>query len=206
MHENPPIELDLGQSSGWVVVLAHGRGRSPAHTEELARRLDWPARYVLLQADGSTWYPDSFIAPLERNEPGLSAALAHYERAVSGVIASGVAPERIVVGGFSQGACLTSEWLARHPRRLGAALVFTGGRIAPPDTPFAPTPALAGTPVYLGSSRDDTWVPDWRVEETTAWLRASGADATLTMFETREHLVSDQEVDEARALLAGLGG
>lgn len=203
MHTQEPIERLLGEGDpALTLLLAHGRGRTAADTAALAEQLAVaPMRVVLLRADQSTWYPESFLAPLDANLPHLDAALACYERALIRLIEGGTPPERIVVGGFSQGACLTSEWLARHPRRLGGALLFTGGLIGPRGATWPDRPALAGMPVYLGSSEDDAWVPPWRVRETERWLARSGAQPALTMFDTRPHTVSDAEVREARAML-----
>ena len=120
----------------------------------------WPdVAYLLPGAPGNSWYPQSFMAPFAANEPWLSRSLANQARLIEGVIAAGVPPERIVLGGFSQGACLTAETLVRAPRRYGAGIIFTGGLIGPPGTAWPAEPALAGTPVYLSGSEIDPHVP-----------------------------------------------
>lgn len=203
MHDNEPLEWTVGDGSGLTMVLAHGRGAEP---ESMIRNLVEPlklenARVLVLRADNSAWYPESFLADFDENEPWLSAALAYYERVVAGLIDDGVAAEKIVVGGFSQGACLTSEWLGRHPRRLRAALVLTGGRIGPEGTTWDGCPELGGMPVYQSSSPQDPWIPEWRARETAEWFRASEARLTLDMFDGREHTISAAEVDTIRTIL-----
>ena len=159
-------------------------------------------RFILPSAPGGTWYPEGFMAPLERNEPALSRSLATYARLIDEVIAEGVQPENIILGGFSQGACLTAEVLIRNPRRYGAVLILTGGLIGPPETHWTPQPALRGVPVYLTGSKVDQWVPVARVEETERVLSASGADVRLRIFDEGPHAVSAEEIAAARAILS----
>jgi predicted esterase len=190
-----------------VAILAHGRGGSAADMANLARAFANPAiRYVLPSAPGGTWYPQGFMAPLERNEPALSGSLATYARLIDEVIADGVQPENIILGGFSQGACLTAEVLIRNPRRYGAVLILTGGLIGPPGTGWPVQPALRGVPVYLTGSKVDQWVPVARVEETERVFTASGADVRLRIFDEGPHGVSAEEIASARAILSSWPG
>lgn len=186
-----------------VAILVHGRGGSAEGMRDLAVRLDNPAiRFLMPSAPGGTWYPQRFLAPLAANEPALSRAVATCEAMVDGLLAAGVRPENIVLGGFSQGACLTAEFVIRHPRPYGAVLVLTGGLIGPPGTRWPAAPALAGVPVYLTGSSVDEWVPPARVEETARVFEANGARVKLRIFEARPHTVSEEELSDARALLA----
>lgn len=204
MHSNPVIEKLVGRPR-LTIVLAHGRTLNPAYMDALAERLALPdVRYLFPAADGNSWYPKSLFAPLAENEPNLSAAVAHYEEIVSGLIAGGTPPGNIVVGGFSQGACLTAEFLSRHPRRYGAAVLWTGGLIGLEGTAWQPQPALAGLPVFVSTSKTDPFVPPRRAIETADWLRASGALPELEIFEAREHLVNDEEIDRTRRMLSAL--
>jgi len=201
MHLGPPRELVVGKPD-LAVVLAHGRGGSAADMAGIAEALALDdVRYVLLQADAGSWYPNRFMARLADNEPWLTAALDHYERAVSGLIAAGVPETRIIVGGFSQGACLTSEFLARHPRHYAAAVIFTGGLIGPEGTRWPVRSELAGMPAYISSSEIDEWIPASRARETVRWLNACGAAAKSVMFEDRTHRVSDEEIGGARQIV-----
>ncbi len=202
MHRNRPVEHTTGPAPAATVVLVHGRGLGPDHSLELAGRLQLPGvRFVLPKADQHTWYPKSFLAPIEENEPHLSAALSHYDDVVSGLIASGTPASSIVVGGFSQGACLTAEFLHRFPRRLAGAILWTGGLIGPPGTAWTQRPVLRGMPVYLTTSETDPFVPPSRVRETVEWLRQSRAQVTAKIFAEREHEVSDEEINCARNLI-----
>ncbi|MEL6346587.1 MAG: phospholipase [Myxococcota bacterium] len=201
LHTQPPTVLTLGDDALLTVIMAHGRNRAAEDMARVARRLDVPARYLLLSADDKTWYPAGFMADFDSNEPALSAAITHIETVVTDAIAAGTPAERLVVGGFSQGACLIAEWLARRPRRIGGALFFTGGLIGPEGTTWPDRPALSGMPAYLVSAENDAWVPASRVRETKAWMERSGIDLRYTMFEQRDHEISDPEIDAARGLL-----
>jgi phospholipase/carboxylesterase len=186
-----------------VAILAHGRGGSPEDMARLAMALDAPdVRFLLPGAPGSTWYPQSFMAPFEANQPWLDRSLANHADLIAEVIAAGMPPERIVLGGFSQGACLTAETLVRAPRRYGAALILTGGLIGPPGTSWPVQPVLAGTPVYLSGSEVDPHVPPARARETEAVLAGSGAVVEMQMFADRPHTVRAEELSAARRYLA----
>lgn len=206
MHRNPVVEYRTGgEPPVLTVILVHGRTLNPAYMQAIAERIGVDGiRYLFPAADGNTWYPKSFLSPLAENEPNLSAAIAHYETIVAGLIAEGIDPLSIVVGGFSQGACLTAEYLARHPRRLGGAILWTGGLIGPDGTHWPVRPILKGMPVYLTTAETDPFVPPSRVRRTVEWLRAGGALVTATIFAEREHIVSDAEIDCARNLLSAL--
>jgi phospholipase/carboxylesterase len=202
MHQNPPEQLLIGDHADLTIIFAHGRGRSPADMRALAERLAIDnVRYLFLLASGNTWYPALFQDPIASNEPSLSAAIAHYEDVVSGLIADGTPAGSIVVGGFSQGACLTAEFMARHPRRFAAAVLWTGGLIGPPGTEWPLRRELSGMPAYVSTSENDPWVPPERVRETHGWLQASGASATMMIFREREHGVLDEEVAAVRSML-----
>jgi phospholipase/carboxylesterase len=204
MPENQPLAIGPAPAeAAAAVILMHGRGSSPENMRALAEAFALPAvRFVLPAAPGGQWYPERFLVPIARNEPFLSRSLAAYEAIVAGLIAGGMPAERIVVGGFSQGACLTAEFLVRHPRRYAAALVLTGGLIGPPGTRWPTSPALAGVPIYLTGSKIDEWVPAERVEETLRVFRDSGAAVTLRIFDDRPHQVSNEEFATAREMLA----
>lgn len=204
MHNNPVIEKLVGRPR-LTIVLVHGRTLTPAYMDALAERLALQdVRYVFPAADGNSWYPKTLFASLAENQPALDAAIAQYETVISGLLDEGAPLGRIVIGGFSQGACLTAEYLSRHPRRFGAALLWTGGLIGPAGRTWPPQPALQGLPVYLSTSKVDPFVPASRVTETANWLKASGALPELDIFETREHIVSDEEIDRGRRIVAAL--
>lgn len=190
-----------------VAILIHGRGRTPEEMQEIAQRLQRPdIRFVMPRAATGSWYPKSFLAPLPENEPALSESLARYEALVDDALAHGAKPRRLILGGFSQGACLTAQMLWRRPDRYGAVLLFTGGLIGEPGARWLPAPALKDVPALLTSSEVDEWVPVARVEETAEALRASGAILSLHIYKDRPHIVSDDEIERARAMLGAAIG
>jgi len=202
-----PNALEIGPAAidaSAVAILAHGRGGSPEDMAELARQLDRPRfRFVLLRAPNHTWYPNRFTAPIASNEPFLSQALAAYAAAIEDVLAAGVPLSRLVVGGFSQGACLTGGLLWQRSARYGGVVMFTGGLIGPPGTIWPPQPGLKDVPVLLTCGDRDDWIPLPRVEETANALEASGARVQKRIYPGRPHLISDDEIVLARALLDG---
>jgi predicted esterase len=203
IHEDQPVARrgpDPAQARA-VVVLLHGRGRDTADVLALADRIGDPdVAYLAPAARDNTWYPQSFLAPIAENEPYLSSALGVVDALVRGFDA-----ERLVLGGFSQGACLAAEYALRHPRRYGGLLLYTGGAIGPPGTTWPPRGSFAGTPAYLGTSDPDAWVPVERVRETVDLLRAQDAEVTLEVFPGMDHLVNDAEIAAGRDLIRGCG-
>ncbi len=153
------------------------------------------------QAAGNTWYPHSFLSPLDSNQPYLDSALSKVDSVVTDRLARGISSERIVLLGFSQGACLTSEFAARHPRRYGAVIALTGGLIGPPGTPRNYPGSFAGTPVFLGTSDPDPHVPFERVKETETVLSRMGAKVELRRYPGMPHTINDDELDACRKLL-----
>jgi predicted esterase len=185
-----------------ALVLVHGRGASAESILSLYEEFGAPPMAALApQAAGHTWYPQSFLAPLAANQPGLDSALARLESIVREILAAGVPSERIAMLGFSQGACLTVEFAARHPRRYGAIIGLTGGLIGPPGTPRDYPGTLGGTPVFLGSGDPDPHVPFERVEETQRVLERMGAVVELRRYPGMPHGINQEELDAARGLL-----
>ena len=206
-HANQPV-LTAGptpEKADATVLLIHGRGADAEsmlslHGELAAQNLT----AIAPQAAGNTWYPHSFLAPLDANQPYLDSALGRLGSLVADLLARGIPSERIVVLGFSQVACLTSEFVARHPRRYGAVIALTGGLIGPPGTPRNYPGSLAGTPVFLGSSDPDPHVPFERVKETEAVLRRMGAKVELRRYPGMPHTINEDELDVCRKLLQSI--
>jgi phospholipase/carboxylesterase len=185
-----------------AVVLLHGRGGSAEDILELGSALHLPnVAYLAPQAAGNTWYPLSFLAPRKANEPYLSSALAKVDSVVRSLEQSGFGRERIVVAGFSQGACLATEFVASHPARYAGLIAFTGGLIGPPHSLESPVGTLAGTPALFSSGDPDPHVPWTRVEESAAILSAMGAAVTTKRYPGRPHTVTQEELELARQLL-----
>jgi phospholipase/carboxylesterase len=185
-----------------VLLLIHGRGASAEGMLPLLEAIGLERVAALApQAAGGSWYPQSFLAPLEANQPFLDSALGRIERLVNEVMTRGTSSERISLLGFSQGACLTLEFVARHPRRYGAVIGLTGGLIGPPGTPRNYPGSMAGVPIFLGSGDPDPHVPFERVRETEAVLSRMGAGVQLRRYPGMPHTINDDELDASRELL-----
>ncbi len=186
-----------------VMILIHGRGASAHDILALAPVLHHPDfAYLAPQARGHTWYPYSFLAPLSQNEPGLSSALRVVDELVAQVEQAGIPSEHMVLAGFSQGACLACEYAARHARRYGGLLVFSGGLIGPPGTPRDYAGSLAGTPVFVGSGDPDPHIPVARVHETAAVLADLGASVTKRLYPGMGHTIIQDEIDLAQSIVS----
>ena len=186
-----------------AIILLHGRGGSAEDILGLREEFGFPeASYLAPEAPEHTWYPYSFLTPIERNEPWLTQSLAKVSETVDAALRQGIARENIVIAGFSQGACLASEFVARNAARYGGLIAFTGGLIGPPGTDFRYPGNLAGTPAFLGAGDPDPHVPWKRVQESADVLTKMGADVTLKRYAGMPHTISRQEISEARALLA----
>jgi predicted esterase len=167
---------------------------------ELARRLDLAGvAYVALEAARHTWYPKSFLAPVEENQPDLDHAIARLDRMVEYLAEQRYAPGQIVFLGFSQGACLLSEFVLRRPQRWGGLVAFTGGLIGAELS--APCGTLEGTPVLISGSSADAFVPLARMADTAAVFQQLGAQVRERYFPGSEHLVNDAQITEARILI-----
>jgi phospholipase/carboxylesterase len=186
-----------------VVLLVHGRGATAESMLPLADAVALPDLcYLAPQAEDYSWYPQSFMAPTAANEPYLSRALARIAAIIADIAAAGVAADRLAVIGFSQGACLTSETVLRHPRAYGFVGVLSGGAIGPPGTPRDYAGSLAGTRVFLGCSDRDPHIPLARVNETAAVFTRMGANVTERIYSGSSHGVNDDEIAHVRAGLS----
>lgn len=208
-HAGQPVEAvgrPLGEGSA-AMILVHGRGAAPRNILELADALPHPEfTYLAPAAAGNTWYPFSFMAETEKNEPGISSGLAVLDRLVGEVVAAGVPRARIVLAGFSQGACLMSEFTVRHAARYGGIIAFSGGLIGPPGTTWTYPGDFAGTPVFLGCSDVDSHVPKARVEESAEAFTRMGASVEMRIYPGMGHLINDDELARARSIVRAVGG
>jgi phospholipase/carboxylesterase len=192
----------LPEQASATLVLVHGRGATAESILSIHAELALPSLAALApQAEAGTWYPQSFLAPLEANQPYLDSALRRVEVIVADLLARRIAGDRIAFLGFSQGACLVSEFAARHPRRYGAIVALTGGLIGPPGTPRDYSGSLEGTPVFLGTSDPDPHVPFARVRETEAVFLNMGATVELRRYAGMPHTINEDELEASRALL-----
>ena len=185
-----------------AVIMVHGRGDSAPGILGLASAIHVPGvAYVAPQATHNTWYPNSFMAPMESNQPWLDSALQTVGSVVDQVVEAGVPREKIVLLGFSQGACLASEYMARNATRYGGLAALSGGLIGPEGTPRAYAGALDGTPVFLGCSDVDPHIPVERVHETDEVLTRLGANVDKRIYPNFGHTVNQDEADAVRAML-----
>lgn len=189
-------------SAALVVYAVHGRGQSPAFMAELADRIDLPGvAWVLPQAHGSSWYPQGFLAPLAENQPELDHALETVRAHTRPLLEQDGPP--VAVLGFSQGACLLSEWLLRDQPRLAGAVLHTGGYLGPDERTWDASPGrgLSGQVVELLTAREDAWVPLHRVQATGDAFRSLGATVELTVYDDPEHHLNDDSVRRIRRYL-----
>jgi len=191
----------LGEGAG-LIVLVHGRNAGPENVLDLVPRLDRPAFGVAAPAAADrTWYPYSFMAEVPRNEPGISSGQSVIGGLIQAAAEAGVPASRVVLMGFSQGACLAAQFAIRHPARYGGVVVFSGGLIGPAGTTWDVDGAFDGTPVFFGCSDVDTHVPESRVRESAEVFTRAGADVDLRIYPGMGHLVNDDEIEAARAVL-----
>ena len=185
-----------------AMILLHGRGATAEDIMTIASEVQQPGwAYLAPQAADNTWYPNPFTAPLESNEPHLSAALETIGRVVERVEAR-MPAQRVVLLGFSQGACLALEWVARNARRYGGVVGLSGGLIGPDGTPRDYPANFDGTPVFLGCSDIDPHIPMRRVVETGEVLKGMGADVTVRFYPGMAHQVSGEELATISELVA----
>ena len=188
-----------------AMILLHGRGASAESMLGLAEVFAEPdVAYLAPQAPGGSWYPYSFLAPIDQNEPQLSRALAAVEKLVEELDGQGFGAQRLALLGFSQGGCLALEFAARNARRYGAVIGLSAGLIGPEDTPRAYAGSLAGTHVFLGCSDIDAHIPLERVQDSARVLRGLGGNVVQRIYSGMGHTINDDEIGHVRAALAGI--
>ncbi|SDC97924.1 alpha/beta hydrolase [Natrinema hispanicum] len=187
-----------------ALVCTHGRGATARGMLQLAADVIQEGVAVLApQAARQTWYPSSFLAPVEQNEPGRRSGLQAISDAINEAADAGIPTERVMLIGFSQGACLASEYLARNPRRYGGLAALSGGLIG--ETLDDEYPGdLEGTPVFLGCSDTDPYIPKERVHETAAVLESMDADVTKRLYEGMGHGINEDELAVVSEMVTAL--
>jgi len=185
-----------------ALILVHGRGGRAGDILFLADELN-VGDYALLapQATDNSWYPYSFLMPPTQNEPWLSSALDVLKQLVAEIKAAGISPENIYFLGFSQGACLTLEFVTRNATRYGGVAAFTGGLIGDRIYPENYRGDFRGTPIFIGTSDPDPHVPVPRVHATTKILQDMNASVTEEVYPLMGHTISQQEIDRANDLI-----
>jgi predicted esterase len=184
-----------------AVILLHGRGAGPQDVLGLAQACDpGGLTYLAPQAAGGAWYPQTFLAPLPDNQPWLDSALGLVGRLIEDLAFRGIPVDRQVLAGFSQGACLGLEYAWRHPQRYAAVIGLSGGLIGPDDVPRRATGSMDGTPLFLGCSQNDPYIPAERVRLTSEAMRQVGAEVDLRLYPGADHSVNRDELQVVKGL------
>jgi predicted esterase len=192
------------QKADGAIIMIHGRGATAESIVTLAHEFDAENfHFAAPQASGNTWYPYSFMAPSKNNQPGLSSGLQAIFNIVSDLESKGIPKEKIIFLGFSQGACLATEFVARHPNRYGGLIAFSGGIIGDGDSvnPENYTGSLDGTPYFVGCSDNDAHIPVERVEESVEVMTKLGADVTKKIYSGMGHTIIRDEIEEAQKII-----
>ena len=203
-HRGQPVRVagqPLEQARA-AMLMVHGRGARAEDILSLSSLFHQPEfAYLAPQAAGNTWYPNRFLVPTEQNEPWLSSALEFVGNTLQQITEAGIPHERVILLGFSQGACLALEFAAQNARRYGGAVGLSGALIGPDDTPRDYENSLAGTPVFLGCSDVDFHVPKELVNRTADILRKLGGEVTERLYPDMEHTVNQDEVDFVQSMM-----
>jgi phospholipase/carboxylesterase len=208
-HQNQKImtagrALDEARAA---MILIHGRGATAESILTLATELDQDDfAYLAPQAAQNTWYPHSFMAPIPSNQPGIDSGLSRLGELIERIVAAGIPHERIMLLGFSQGACLATEFVVRHARRYGGVVGLSGGLIGPPGTTWDYEGSLDETAVFLGCSDIDFHIPKERVEETAVVMKQMGGSVTMRLYPGMGHTVNQDEIDFVRQMMAQVAG
>ena len=181
-----------------ALIMLHGRGASANSIMSLSSRLTLPETAIIApQATQHSWYPYSFMAPVENNEPALSSALMVIDEIVNDILKQGIAKKDIYFLGFSQGACLTLEYVARHGDTYGGVIAFTGGLIGEELNTKNYSGDFSGTPISITTGDPDPHVPLSRVEESVAQLKKMNANVVLKVYKGRPHTITEEELELA---------
>lgn len=203
-HQNSNI-LTHGASpkeAEFAMIMIHGRGASAESIITLSNEFDTGnIHYRAPQANQFTWYPYSFLQPTERNEPGLSSGLQVIFDIISDLQKEGIPKEKIVLLGFSQGACLATEFVARHPARYGGLVALSGGLIGESVQEEEYKGDLEGTPYFIGCSDVDPHIPVERVNESVKVLEKLGAEVTKKIYPGMGHTVNQDEIEHIKKIL-----
>ena len=210
MTANPHLSTETATAgdpgAAVAAVLVHGRDQDPDFMLDVAQRVGLGDRvaYLLPRAADRSWYPGRFYDPMEDNEPCLGWSLHAIEAAVAQARGGGRPLPRIALVGFSQGACIVAEHLARRPEPYGAAAILTGALFGPPDADRMPAGSLGGLPMFFSIAQDDDWISLDAVRDTVEAFRRAGARCELHVYDDAEHGVNDDEVAAVRTLLTDL--
>jgi phospholipase/carboxylesterase len=206
-HQNQPV-LAAGESlerAKAAMIMLHGRGASAEDILSLAPELNQPGfLYLAPQAAGYSWYPNSFLAPLASNEPGISSGIAVIAALIEHLADAGIGTEHTILLGFSQGACLSLEFATRNARRYGGVAALSGGLIGPEGTKWDYPGSFQRTSIFLGCSDRDMHIPKARVQLSAQVLQQQGASVTAKLYPNLGHTINEDELEAVRAMMASL--
>jgi predicted esterase len=195
------------ESARAAMVMVHGRGATAESILTLVPALAADGfAFLAPQAGGNTWYPNSFLAPIPSNEPGITSGLQAIRDVIASISAAGIPLEKTMLLGFSQGACLSLEYAARNASRYGGIACLSGGLIGPDGTPRNYQGSFDDTPAFLGCSDIDGHIPAVRVSESAAILRHMGARVTMKLYPGMGHLVNEDEIIQVNAMMEEVAG
>ncbi|MDZ7716276.1 MAG: alpha/beta fold hydrolase [Balneolaceae bacterium] len=203
-HQGKPVATAGSEpkQANAAMILIHGRGASAESMLLFADEFTVSdIHYRAIQADRHTWYPNSFLAPKEQNQPGISSGLQSIYDQIKRMNVAGIPTSHIVLLGFSQGACLASEYAARHPQPFGGLVALSGGLIGPEVSAENYSGSFEGTPVFIGCSDRDPHIPKERVEKTAEILQGLNANVTKKIYPNMGHTVNQDEIDHINHLL-----
>lgn len=204
-HQQAAIKtygMTLSRAKG-AMIMVHGRGATAEGILSLAEEFAQPDfHYMAPQAHNYAWYPYSFLASISKNEPGISSGLQLIHDLILSVEKEGIEREKIILLGFSQGACLASEFAARHPQKLGGLAVLSGGLIGPEIRMEDYDGDMKRTPVYLGCSDEDPHIPQKRVDESAEIFENIGARVTKKIYPGMGHTINEDEIKHIQIMMA----
>jgi phospholipase/carboxylesterase len=187
-----------------VVIAIHGRGASAQSILTLSEYFDTKnTHWIAPQATNNTWYPYSFMEPIKRNEPWFSSAIDLLDAITNDLRADGFTNDQIFIMGFSQGACLATEYASRRSARYGGVIAFSGGLIGHEIDASNYTANFAGTPVFIGCSDHDFHIPESRVLDSAEMLKSLGAETEAIIYPGMGHTIIEDEIEKAKAILEG---
>ncbi|MEL7833402.1 alpha/beta hydrolase [Fodinibius sp. Rm-B-1B1-1] len=203
-HQNQEVVTSGAKinNAEMAMIFIHGRGASAQSMMMFADEFEGNnIHYRAIQANRHTWYPRSFLAPKEMNQPGIKSGLQAIFDQISELNEAGIPTAKIILLGFSQGACLTTEFAARHPQRFGGVVGFSGGLIGEEVDPDNYQGSLEQTPVFLGCSDRDPHIPQGRVDITEEVFEKLSADVTKKIYVGMGHTVNKDEIEHAQQII-----
>jgi len=185
-----------------AMIMIHGRGATAQSMFLLADEFVQPdVHYRAPQAQNNTWYPYSFLQPKKNNQPGLSSGLQQIHNLLKQIQSGGIPSKKIILLGFSQGACLATEFAARHPQKLGGVVGLSGGLIGPEIDASLYCGSMEQTAVFLGCSNIDPHIPKERVDETESVFKDLGSEVTKSIYPGMPHTVNEDEIKTVRGMM-----